>query len=72
MKFNFLRGSDSGEYRCVGTNRGGGVEEVVTLAVVEEARDMTVVIACSGAAGNTGTGVQYLTPVDQFSSWRSL
>ena len=63
--FNFLRGSDTGEYRhvdpkhtysktshlrCVGTNRGGSAEAKVRVEVVEEGFDMTAVIAGSSAA----------------------
>ena len=50
LKFNFLKGSDSGEYRCVGRNRGGRAEVATTLAVLEEGVDMTAVIAGSTTA----------------------
>ena len=38
--------------RCVGTNRGGTVEEGVSLDVLEEGLDSTAIIAGSTAAGH--------------------
>ena len=38
--------------RCVGTNRGGIVEERVSIEVLEEGLDSTAIIAGSTAAGH--------------------